>query len=116
MLAWPVYCASHGIEVYEANRPDRAKRRLQGKSDPTDAESAARSVFSGSANATAKTQSGATEMMRVVSVARRSAVKAKTQAMNQSRAQLVSVLRMFVNDSGKVSLLTVQRDADDLDY
>lgn len=60
------------------------------KSDPTDAESAARSVLSGSATAIAKTQSGAVEMMRVVSVARRSAVKAKTQAMNQLRALLVS--------------------------
>lgn len=28
----------HGIEVFEVNRPDRSKRRLQGKSDPTDAE------------------------------------------------------------------------------
>lgn len=80
----------HGIEVCDVNRPDRSKRRLQGKSDPTDAESAARSVLSGSATAIAKTPSGAAEMMRVVSVARRSAVKAKTQAMNQLRALLVS--------------------------
>lgn len=80
----------HGVEVFEVNRPDRSKRRLQGKSDPTDAESAARAVLSGSATAIAKTQSGAAEMMRVVSVARRSAVKAKTQAMNQLRALLVS--------------------------
>lgn len=29
-----------GLEVLEVNRPDRAKRRLQGKSDPTDAENA----------------------------------------------------------------------------
>lgn len=43
-----------GIEVLEINRPDRAKRRLRGKSDPTDAESAARTVLSG--NATARTQ------------------------------------------------------------
>lgn len=41
----------HEIEVLEVNRPDRAKRRLQGKSDPTDAESAARAVLSGSATA-----------------------------------------------------------------
>ena len=30
-----------GIEVWEINRPDRAKRRLQGKSEPADAESVA---------------------------------------------------------------------------
>src|ERR1017187_9523222 len=79
-----------GIEVLEVNRPDRAKRRLQGKSDPTDAENAARSVLSGSATAVPKAQSGAAEAMRTVSVARRSAVKAKTQAINQLRALLVN--------------------------
>lgn len=80
----------HTIEVLEVNRPDRAKRRLQGKSDPTDAESAARAVLSGSATAIPKSQSGAAEAMRTISVARRSAVKAKTQAINQLRALLVS--------------------------
>lgn len=79
-----------GIEVLEVNRPDRAKRRLQGKSDPTDAENAARSVLSGNATAIPKTQSGAAEAMRIISVARRSAVKAKTQAINQLRSVLVS--------------------------
>ncbi|GBL45519.1 mobile element protein [Sulfuriferula multivorans] len=79
-----------GIEVLEVNRPDRAKRRLQGKSDPTDAENAARSVLSGTATAVPKSQSGAAEAMRTISVARRSAVKAKTQTINQLRALLVS--------------------------
>lgn len=79
-----------GIKVLEVNRPDRAKRRLQGKSDPTDAESAARAVLSGSATAIPKSQSGAAEAMRTFSVARCSAVKAKTQAINQLRALLVS--------------------------
>lgn len=79
-----------GIEVLEVNRPDRSKRRLKGKSDPTDAENAARSVLSGQATAIPKSQCGAAEAMRMVSVARRSAVKAKTQAINQLRAILVS--------------------------
>ncbi|QQD30070.1 IS110 family transposase [Pseudomonas simiae] len=78
------------IAVFEVNRPDRTKRRLEGKSDPTDAESAARSVLSGSATAVAKTRSGAAEAMREISVVRRSAVKAKTQAINQIRSLLVS--------------------------
>jgi hypothetical protein len=64
--------------VLEVNRPDRATRRLRGKSDPTDAENAARAVLSGSATAIPKEQSGAAEAMRAVSVARRSAVKANT--------------------------------------
>ena len=80
----------HEIEVLEVNRPDRAMRRSKGKSDPTDAENAARAVLSGRATAIPKEQSGAAEAMRAVSVARRSAVKAKTQAINQLRALLVS--------------------------
>jgi|TARA_R110002072_G_scaffold170334_1_gene323841 transposase len=80
----------HGITVFEVNRSDRAKRRLQGKSDPTDAENAARAVLSGTATATPKNHSGACEAMRIASVARRSAVKARTQAINQIRALLVS--------------------------
>lgn len=82
--------SDHGVTVLEVNRPDRATRRLQGKSDPTDAESAARSVLSGKSTAIPKQQSGACEAMRITSVARRSAVKAKTQAINQLRALLVS--------------------------
>lgn len=80
----------HGVEVLEINRPDRAARRSQGKTDPTDAESAARTVLSGKATAIPKTQSGAAESMRAVLVARRSAVKARTQAINQIRALLIS--------------------------
>lgn len=84
------FLREHGVEVFEVNRPNRAKRRLQGKSDPTDAENAARSVLSGDAKAIPKNQSGAAEAMRIISVARRSAVKAKTQTMNQLRALLVT--------------------------
>lgn len=82
--------SNHAIEVLEVNRPDRTSRRLRGKSDPTDAESAAKAVLSGIATAIPKSQSGAAEAMRTISVARRSAVKAKTQAINQLRALLVS--------------------------
>lgn len=34
-----------GITVHEVNRPDRANRRRRGKSDPVDAEAAARAVL-----------------------------------------------------------------------
>ncbi len=80
----------HEIEVLEVNRPDRTSRRFKGKSDPTDAESAARAVLSGNAAAIPKAQCGAAEAMRVITVARRSAVKSKTQAINQLRSLLVS--------------------------
>ena len=78
------------VQVLEVNRPDRATRRSRGKSDPTDAENAARAVLSGRATAVPKEQSGVAEAMRSVSVTRRSAVKAQTQAINQLRALLIS--------------------------
>ncbi len=81
---------NNGIAVFEVNRPDRASRRLRGKADPTDAESAACAVLSARATAIPKEQSGAAYAMRAVSVARRSAVKARTQAINQLRGILVS--------------------------
>jgi transposase len=84
------FLSSHGVQVIEVNRPDRARRRRRGKNDPTDAESAARAVLAGDAVATPKSQCGLVEAMRAVAVARRSAVKAKTQAVNQLRGLLVS--------------------------
>ena len=79
-----------GIAIIEINRPNRSRRRLRGKSDPTDAESAARSVLANDATGVPKARNGMAEALRTLSVARRSAVKAKTQAVNQLRALLVS--------------------------
>lgn len=78
------------IKVFEVNRPNRAMRRLRGKSDPTDAESAARSVLSNESTAIPKSHDGVVEAMRFLVVARKSSVKARTQAINQIRALLVT--------------------------
>ncbi len=42
------------VDVYEVNRPNRAKSKLVGKSAPTDAENAARSVFANESKAIPK--------------------------------------------------------------
>jgi len=55
------FLCDKGIMVLEVNRPDRANRRLNGKSDSLDAENAARSVLSGVSKAIPKQQSGARE-------------------------------------------------------
>lgn len=81
---------SNGITVIEINRPDRSRRRGRGKSDATDAESAARSVLAGNVTAIPKAHNGPAEALRTLNLVRRSAVKAKTQAINQIRALLVS--------------------------
>ena len=70
-----------GHQVLEVNRGDRRTRRIAGKSDTVDAETAARSVLAGQSTAIPKTADGAVEMMRHLKVARRTAVKARTSAM-----------------------------------
>ncbi|WP_234326770.1 IS110 family transposase [Streptomyces sp. NRRL S-337] len=41
------YLLAQGVDVFDMNRFDRADRRRRGKSDPLDAENAARAVLSG---------------------------------------------------------------------
>ena len=73
------------IRVVEVDRPNRQRRRRKGKSDPQDAISAARAALSGDASGEAKTRDGNVESMRVLRVARSSARKGRTQALNQIR-------------------------------
>ncbi|RPE29674.1 IS110 family transposase [Kitasatospora cineracea] len=79
-----------GTTVVDVDRPDRKTRRMRGKSDPIDAYAAATAVLSGRATGVPKSRDGVVEAVRVLRVARRSAVKARTQAMNQIRGLLVS--------------------------
>ena len=79
-----------GHHLIEVNRPDRSTRRRQGKSDPIDAEAAARAVLAGTATAAPKAGEGHVEMIRSLQLARRSAQKARSQAANQLRALLVT--------------------------
>ena len=80
---------SEAITVIEVNRRDRADRRRRGKTDTLDAEAAARAVLSGRATAIAKSGDGPVEMLRMFKLAKDSAVKSRTQAINQLKAVLV---------------------------
>jgi len=80
---------AEGIEVTEVNQPDKAARRRHGKTDAIDAEAAARAVLSGRATATAKTSDGPVEMLRLFKLAKGSAIKSRTQAINQLKSVLV---------------------------
>ena len=84
------FMTGRGYAVIEVNRPDRSTRYLKGKSDPTDAESAARAVLAGVAGATPKSGDGEVEMIRMLKSAKDSAVKARTQAVNQMKALVVT--------------------------
>lgn len=79
-----------GISVTEVNRPNRARRRRLGKSDPVDAENAARAVLSGDATATAKDHGTVIDSIRVHRVARSGAIKARTAAANQLKDLIVT--------------------------
>jgi len=76
--------------VVEVMRPNRQTRRRKGKSDPTDAEAAARAVLSAEAAGSPKAGDDLVEMIRILRVARGSALKARTQAINALRSLLVT--------------------------
>lgn len=85
------YLTEVGIEAVEVNRPNRQLRRQRGgKSDSVDAEAAARAAASGLATGVPKSADGPVESIRMLLVARRSAVKARTGAANQIHSVLVT--------------------------
>ena len=79
-----------GVEVVEVNRPNRQLRRRYGKTDATDAQAAARAALNGQASGVPKSGDGPVEGIRMLCVARRSAIKARTQAINQIHALVVT--------------------------
>jgi transposase len=76
---------AQGVEVLEVERPKRRQRSSPRnvKSDPSDAESAARAVLAGETSGVPKSGGGCVEMIRALRAARRSAMKSRTQAANQ---------------------------------
>jgi transposase len=71
------------IVTVEVNQPHAHTRHRRGKSDPIDAELAARAVLSAVACAIPKHTAGIVEAIRQLSVTRASAVKARSAALNQ---------------------------------
>jgi len=94
------YLKAREIEVLEVERPKRrrpsSRRNLQ-KSDPLDAESAARAVLAGERSGVPKSGEGRVEMIRALRAARRSAMKARTQAANQLQGLRVTAPEELLN-------------------
>jgi transposase len=110
------FLSRENICVVEVNQPDRALRRKHGKTDAVDAEAAARAVLSGRADVTPKTGDGPAADMRVLRLAKESAVKARTQAKNQLKAVLLGVdpvLREALSDLSNTALITMCADLPD---
>ena len=74
-----------GLAVVEVDRPNRQVRNRKGKSDHIDAVAAARAALSGTATGLPKARNGKVEAIRVLTVARRSAVDERIQILNQMR-------------------------------
>ena len=79
------YLSRAGVNVVEVDRPNRQTRHRQGKSDPVDAVAAARAALSGSATGSPKSRDGNVEAIRVLMIARRSAVDTRIETLNQLR-------------------------------
>ena len=103
------FLTDHDVMVVEVDRPNRQTRRKIGKSDPTDAVSAARAALSGTATVTPKSRNGRVEEMRVLLVARRSAREQRIQSLNQLRHLVFTApeeIRARFKDRPKTGLVT----------
>lgn len=79
-----------GVTMVEIDRPDRKTRRWQGKSDPVDAEAAARAAQAGRRTGIPKHRDGTVEALRVLRVARRSAIAGRADAQRRIKALIVT--------------------------
>jgi transposase len=78
------YLREHDVRVIEVNQPHAHTRRRVGKSDPIDAEMAARLFLAGKAKAVPKHTDGIVESIRLLRAARHSAVKSRSAASSPS--------------------------------
>jgi len=103
------FLCDKGITVLEVNRPDRSRRRLNGKSDPIDAENAARSVLSGIYKAILYRSSSQVPVKRCVLSRLLDAVPLKRKRRQSIKFERCSLAlpRMFVKNSGKQKQPTV---------
>ena len=79
-----------GLRVTEVGRPNRQRRARHGKTDSVDAAGAAAMVLAGEDLGDPKTADGITEMLRVLRIARVSAVRARAKAFNALKDLIVT--------------------------
>jgi transposase len=84
------YLREQGVTMVEIDRPDRKARRWRGKSDPVDAEAAARAALAEVRTGVPKHRDGRVEALRNLRVARRSAIAQRATAQRQIKALVVT--------------------------
>lgn len=100
------------VEVREVIRPNRAARRLHGKSDPLDAITAAHVALADEGLPIPKSSNGPVESIRVLAMVRDSAVKARANVLRQITMILVSApaaQREKLHKMGEKALLDTLR-------
>lgn len=96
--------------MLEVDRPDRKTRRFAGKSDPIDAEAAARAALARVRTGVPKTRQGSVEALRNLRVARRSAVEQRADVIRQIKSLVITApegLRARLSSCTGAQLLTV---------
>ncbi len=83
------FLRAQGQAVIEVLRPVRRDRRFGSKSDPIDADADAGAVLSGKATAVPKAGDAGVEMVRALKIAKQTAIKARTQAVNAVKGLIV---------------------------
>lgn len=96
------------VSMLEIDRPDRKTRRSAGKSDPIDAEAAARAALARVRTGVPKVRTGRVEALRNLRVARRSAVDQRADCMRRIKTLIVTApddLRTRLRGLAKQALL-----------
>ncbi|MEX5713912.1 IS110 family transposase [Parafrankia sp. FMc6] len=109
------HLAAAGVTVVEIDRPDRKARRWQGKSDPVDAEAAARATLAGRRTGIPKGRDGQVEALRSLRVARRGGVAHRADVIKQMKALLVTApeaVRAELSALANTRLVAVCAEAD----
>lgn len=103
----------NGVDVAEIIRPNRAARRLRGKSDPLDAVAAAREALAHDDLPAPKHANGPVESIRVLHLVRDSAVQARANVLRQIKAVLVTApaaqREKLARHTGKAPLEALRR-------
>ena len=104
------YLTDHDINVIEVGRVNRQSRRRHGKTDTKDAVAAARAVLSGEASAVPRDTDGPIESLRVLRIARSSAVKNRASVTNRIKSVIVTApesIRAQLRDLTSVRIVAI---------
>jgi transposase len=102
------YLHTQHINVVEVDRPDRSTRRHRGKSDPIDAEAAARAAQSGRATGIPKQRDTRVEALRQLRIARTCAVRHRAETQQRLRSLITTAgdaLRSQLRDLSATDLV-----------